>query len=98
MSELWSRLHLRALTLKTADDNVFLKRWEKQIPRYTTGCACKEFWAHWKRANKPCFQPSQSYFAWTVKAHNAVNKKLKRKEWSVEDARAYWKSQLAKLD
>lgn len=84
MSDLWIELHTRALNFKEALDHQYLYQFGARIPRYTTGCKCREFWTVWIRKNPPDFK---NYFEWTVKAHNAVNKKLNKPEITVEEAR-----------
>lgn len=92
MSALWKELHIRALNFekKPLDETakrlerVYLLKFGQRIPRYTTGCRCKEFWDNWYRSNPPTFE---KYFEWTVKTHNAVNKKLGKPEISVDQAR-----------
>lgn len=90
MSQLWTELHQRALSYKGTDDSVFLRIWAAKLPRFTTGCACKEFWRAWSILNKPIYEPEGAYFAWTVKAHNAVNQKLGKQTYTVEQALAEW--------
>ena len=87
MSQLWKQIHTRALNYKGENDSKFLQSWSAQIPRYTSGCKCKEFWLKWKTANPPTFKPTDAYFAWTVKAHNAVNQKLGKKILTVTEAK-----------
>jgi len=84
MSELWKELHTRALKFKGVNDTIFLLNFARRIPRYTKGCKCKEFWSKWIKDNPPDYK---NYFDWTVKAHNAVNKKLGKTVYSVEEAR-----------
>lgn len=86
MSELWKELHVNALNYKGNNDSAYLLRFKKRIPRYTTGCSCKEFWVQWTRANPPTYGSNNEYFEWTVRAHNAVNEKLGKPALSVEDA------------
>ena len=85
MSNLWNELHERALMNNGEDDRAYLANFASRIPRFTTGCKCKEFWTIWYKTNPPVFGPKAEYFVWTVKAHNAVNKKLGKKEYSVEE-------------
>jgi hypothetical protein len=87
MAELWKELHLRALTTMT-EDKAYIVSFARRIPRYTTGCKCKEFWNLWVRQNPPTY--GDDYFAWTVRAHNEVNKKLGKKEYTVEEARTIY--------
>ena len=87
MSDLWKELHTRSLSFKYNDDMKYLLEFGMKIPRYTTGCKCKEFWVKWIRENPPTFN---KYFEWTVKAHNAVNKKLNKPEFTVEEAKKFY--------
>lgn len=87
MSNRWKELHIRALKIKT-NDSYWLKQFAKRIPRYTAGCKCKEHWAKWVKANPPTF--GEKYFEWTIKAHNSVNKRLGKKEYTVEEARTFY--------
>ena len=87
--ELWKELHVRALNFKGEDDSPYLISFRSRIPRFTTGCSCKEFWIVWIRQNPPTFD---KYFEWTVKAHNAVNAKLGKPTYTVEEAREFYKN------
>ena len=84
MAELWKQLHIRALG-NHINDQAFIAEFTRKIPRYTTGCRCKEFWTNWIRGNRPTY--GDEYFEWTVKAHNAVNRKLGKPILTVEEAR-----------
>ena len=90
MSELWKLLHERALNFEGSDDTVFLRNFGAKIPRYTQGCSCKEFWRNWIRLNPPVYGKNGEYFEWTVRAHNAVNKKLGKPEFTVEESRKFY--------
>lgn len=91
MSQLWKELHERSISFTGKDDSEFIIQWAAKIPRFTRGCKCNEFWSNWYPKNKPDFTNNpDSYFAWSVKAHNAVNAKLNKKIWSVEEAREQW--------
>jgi hypothetical protein len=85
MSQLWKELHERAYDFKGTDDLVFLKGFATKIPRYTTGCKCREFWINYVKRNPPVF--GDKYFEWTVKCHNAVNTKLGKPVMSLEEAK-----------
>jgi len=89
MAELWKELHLRALTTMT-DDKAYIVAFARRIPRFTTGCKCKEFWNLWVRKNPPTY--GADYFAWTVSIHNAVNEKLDKPIMSVEEAHKIYSS------
>ena len=62
--------------------------WESGIPNY--GCKCKAFWRAWKAANPPPYGDPAKCFDWSVTAHNAVNAKLDRQIWSIEQALEHW--------
>lgn len=83
MTALWIELHKRALDYMGTNDALYILNFGRRIPRYTTGCACQEFWNNWIRVNPPNYR---DYFAWTVKAHNAVNAKLNKPVISVDEA------------
>ena len=90
-SDMWLELHRRALleVVEGANDMPWISKWGLQLPRFTTGCKCNEHWGKWLGANKPDFTTRESYFAWTVKAHNAVNERLKKPQYTVDEARKY---------
>jgi hypothetical protein len=92
MSQLWKELHERAISFTGTDDAEFIKLWGNKIPRFLTGCKCNEFWVNWYPRNKPDFTNNpDSYFAWTVKLHNAVNTKLHKKNLTIDEAKEIWK-------
>ena len=90
MSQLWKELHERAASFAGTDDKQFVSAWGAKLPRFTQGCSCNEFWKNWVAVNPPVFVPQSAYFEWTIKAHNAVNTKLKKKIWTVPEAREAW--------
>jgi len=94
MTALWIELHTRALDYTGTNDALYILNFGRRIPRYTTGCACQEFWNIWIRANPPNYR---DYFAWTVKAHNAVNAKLKKPIMSVDEATKIFREIKAEL-
>jgi hypothetical protein len=92
MSNLWRELHTRALEYKGHNDRYYLKQFSKKIPSYSTGCRCKEEWVKWVKSNPPVFGKGDEYFRWTVRGHNAINRKLGKKELTVEEAKRIYKS------
>lgn len=84
---LWKELHQRALNHTSGSDSVWLSGWKNRIPKIGTGCPCKEHMAVWSSQNRLDFSSSETYFAWTVAAHNSVNAKLGKKIFTVEEAR-----------
>lgn len=91
MAELWKELHLRALNFNGKDDVEFLKGFARRIPRFTTGCSCKEHWKLFVQTNPPKFGPEE-YFNWTVDAHNFINQKVGKPTFTKEQAREYYKN------
>lgn len=92
-TDLWKELHTRALKYvpNVRGDLTWLQEWSRKIPRFTKGCACNEHWGKWYRLNPPDFKTSDTYFAWTVKAHNAVNERLNKPLITVEQAKKLYK-------
>lgn len=86
MSELWKNLHITAIKNNGNNEHIFLQKFGREIPRYTKGCSCNEFWNKWIRDNPPVYGPNCEFFAWTVKTHNAVNTKLGKPVMSITDA------------
>lgn len=91
---LWKELHLRALENKGENDLKYLIDFSTRIPRFTSGCKCREFWVSYIKKFPPKFGANQEYFKWTVDCHNAVNKKLGKPIYSLEEARELYKNEL----
>lgn len=87
MAELWKEFHLKALKNKGEDEKVYLISFASKIPRYTKGCKCREFWVNYIRKNPPVYGPNGEFFTYSVNAHNAVNQKLNKPTFTVEEAR-----------
>ena len=84
----WISLHRHALTFEGDDDSEYIQTFTSQVPKYTSPkCKCVEFWQGWLKMNPPTYD---DYFAWTVRAHNAVNVKLGKKHYTVDDARRFY--------
>jgi hypothetical protein len=63
-----------------------LDAWSTRVP-----CGdCKRHWDEWRKANPADLSSPAAYFAWTVAAHNAVNRRLGKPEMSVDDARTLY--------
>ena len=77
---LWLELH----TKKDATPGWF-SSWLKRVPSF--GCKCRDAFEAIIKVNPPRFD---DWFAWTVEVHNAVNRKLGRKEWTLDEAVARW--------
>lgn len=96
MADLWKELHLRALNHKGGDDSAYLLAFAKRIPRFTTGCACREHWRTIYSQNRPGFVVTANkneYFEWTVKMHNEINKKINKPQYTVEQAKSFYSAQ-----
>lgn len=66
----------------------WLIAWEQALPR--VGCDCDRWYQEWKEANPPPLGNARECRIWGFRLHNAVNGKLLRREWSVEEAIARW--------
>jgi hypothetical protein len=89
---LWRELHLHALkndNTTEADEREFFKQWMHKIPKI--GCPCKTHWVAWYYTQNTDYR---NFFAWSVTAHNAVNERLGKRLWSVEEARTHWQNEL----
>jgi hypothetical protein len=73
----------------TTKDALSLAKWELEIPSY--GCGCQKFYAEYKAANLPDFSSPKAFFAWGVRLHNAVNRKLGKLEITLEEAYSIWR-------
>ena len=98
-ASLWKELHLRALSFVPEDhlgggskpsDASWILKWSRKIPRFTKGCACNEHWQKWYGQNLPNYTSADAYFEWTVRAHNAVNERLNKPTFTVQQAKDYY--------
>jgi len=80
----WIRLHDGSIA-----NAIEFAKWELSIPQY--GCQCKRFYSEWKSSNPPDFSSPQSFFAWGVRLHNAVNEKLGKLQITIEEAYSIWR-------
>lgn len=81
-SNIWKELHIRALNFQGTDDFIYIDKISKNLSKVSR-CNCFSHWKIWISQNPPDFK---NYFEWTVKLHNSVNKKLKIREISMEEA------------
>ena len=85
--ELWCELHRWALTSDRSGALRWLARFETRI-----GCGdCRRHWQALVCEQPPDFASSETLFAWSVRMHNAVNRRLNKPEISVNAAAAYWR-------
>ena len=86
----WLKLHNYAKSNKSSwssqSAKEFYKQWEKDIPNI--GCGCRKNWFELKKTINfsTQFDSAESFFQWSVEAHNAVNKKLNKSIVSYEEA------------
>ena len=81
----WKELHTRAL-MPTAMEGE--ERW---FASYLDGLPCekcRQHFAEFLGQSPPDFSSRESFFNWTVAAHNYVNVAMGRRSWSIEEARA----------
>lgn len=91
-SELWKELHLRCLNHSPGKNDIHWLHtvWIPKIPRYSSNgsqCKCREDWYKWYSQNPPNFSTPESYFDWSVRAHNSVNIKLNKPLLSLDEAK-----------
>ncbi len=97
-SSLWQELHARPYAPAYADasnDTAFLNAWSARVPA-EGGCRCRDTWRIWFAANPAVFTSRDAYFAWTVRAHNAVNAKLGKPQYTLEQALQRYAPQAAR--
>jgi len=83
---LWCELHRWALTTDRTDVNRWLARFATRI-----GCGdCRRHWEALMREQPPDFSTNKALFDWTVRMHNAVNRRLNKAEMGVDAAEHYW--------
>lgn len=84
--KMWAELHARArvFTGDVAAETKWLDTFARKI-----GCGgCQRHWNKMIAEHPPTLTSADAYFAWTVDRHNAVNRKLKKDEWTVEQLTA----------
>lgn len=80
----WTELHLRAMHYKGGDDHIWLNFFGLRI---VGKCDCKKNWREELTKLPPDFN---NYFAWSVEAHNLVNKRLGKPILTLEEAQGIW--------
>lgn len=82
---LWKELHTYEIKNSERNDEWF-NGFTQKIP-----CGeCKKHWLDMIKEYPPDFSNQKAYFEWSVKVHNIVNKRLGKKEISVEEALSIW--------
>lgn len=86
---LWAALHTWAFGADLASVSQWLAAFELRIP-----CGdCAAHWREWVAEHPPDASGHHALFAWTVSAHNAVNRMLGKEQWSQQVAWARWHGQ-----
>jgi hypothetical protein len=81
--EVWKNLH--SYVFKSPKDaQFFYEFWQLTIPSF--GCSCKSHWAELVKEFPPDFSSAESFFKWGVDAHNKVNERLGKSQFSYKDA------------
>ena len=79
----WAKLHSY-----TGNDPQWLDLWQYFIP---ARCDCKDGYQKILEEMPPDFTSPDAFFAWSVRLHNAVNKKLGKPELTIDEARKIWR-------
>lgn len=89
--QLWARWHVRALKWPGTGEPYWI---EENILAHLPCAGCRIHVMALMDEMTPGFGiDGWDYFAWTVALHNAINRKLGKREMSVEEARGIWKMQ-----
>lgn len=80
-AELWLELHHWAIAITDPSAApAWIAAWSARIP-----CGdCRRHWSTWYAANPADLSSPAGMFEWSIHAHNAVNRKLGRPEWTVQ--------------
>jgi hypothetical protein len=86
--QLWAELHRRALSYQGDewDEHPWIACFARRVPCGT----CRDEWRQLIQELPPDLTDRESYFRWTVRAHNAVNAKLGKPILSFEEATRLW--------
>jgi len=80
------RQHWKKLHTKQNPTPEWFADWLARIPN-GGGCNCKRDFRLLLDANPPRYE---DWFAWSVEIHNAVNRKLGKREWTLDKALEVW--------
>lgn len=77
---LWNRLHRGALNLETTEKRAaLLREITSSIPPL---CGCRNHWQSILEEHPAQLSTAEDFFSWTVLAHNLVNRKLHKPEFT----------------
>jgi hypothetical protein len=85
---LWASFHLHALMYRgnQAEELIWLRDFTASVP-----CGgCRGHFIDVCNLDPPDLSSRESYFAWTVRVHNAINRELGKPEVSLDEATSLW--------
>jgi hypothetical protein len=89
--KLWAEWHKRALELSDANPNMNVAQDKPFLSGFVARIPCGECRAEFLKNLREMSQaPGETYFAYTVAVHNAVNRKLMKLELTVSEALKIW--------
>jgi hypothetical protein len=77
--KMWAQLHARP-ELMTSQENE--KQWLSWFSGQVDCGDCRRHWMQLMQEMPPDLSSKESYYAWTVAAHNSVNRRLGKPEWT----------------
>lgn len=83
----WANLHTYKYTTER-EARLFYDFWQLTIPSF--GCSCKSHWAELIKEFPPDFSSAKAFFKWGVDAHNKVNERLGKPQFSYEEAKVVY--------
>lgn len=88
---LWAEIHVFPWSENWACSKrcKWFEDWQSRIP--SINCDCRRHWREFVAKYPPDFSSREAFFAWTVRAHNAVNRRLGKREMSLEEALELWR-------
>lgn len=94
--QLWAQLHNRAardayFVPSDAPDPEIELQWLARFANRIPCAGCRRHWLEVIASLPPDFSSRHGYFAWTVRAHNAINVRLGKPTMKLQAARRLWK-------
>lgn len=92
---LWAQLHNRAargayFTSLDIPEPAIEQRWLEQFSNRIRCSGCRRHWREVLAKLPPDFSSRSGYFRWTVRAHNAINRLLKKPVVDLRTAKRHW--------
>ncbi len=86
----WLELHLKPVPTPT-----WFQDWRNRIP--TVGCHCQTDFDEIVERLPPDFSSKEAFFEWSVAAHNCVNARLGKPEYSIDQVRQVYQPRICGL-